>query len=198
MSAYHSALAGGRLEAARSRVHWSDESGNEAFVHDVFNPLPSQFRRCDVIWAEPPWRRGFAIFEGRAGVASPERTWKAMMTALGDNLVNLGLPTGIVAGADGAKLLPDPDRVVPVKLHGAIADLLCYRLEVTWAIKPVQSTEFVIAQLARRYQVVGDPVCGYGQTGAIFAWAGRRFVMSDFNANCIGYIAKHADSWHGT
>ncbi len=36
---------------------------------------------------------------------------------------------------------------------------------------------------------------GYGRAGRIFYEAGKRFVMSDYNASCIGHIAKEWQMW---
>jgi hypothetical protein len=49
--------------------------------------------------------------------------------------------------------------------------------------------------LAQRYDVAGDFCAGYGRTARFFLRSGKRAVVSDFNPQCIGYIAEHAEDW---
>jgi hypothetical protein len=194
-------LAGGQVEDAEPCDYWSDDRGLVAFVHDAFAPLPGEYQACDLLWVEPPWRRGFPVFEERAGSSNPGRSWSGLIYAMSRHLLALQVPTVIVSGLEGQRFLPVPGRVTSCRLHGAQAWLSLYHDVERQAglgrlLTADLSTTATLELLADHFDCVGDSCCGYGQAGYAFARAGKRFVLSDFNANCIGYIAKHAPDWH--
>ena len=67
--AYHSALAHkGNVEDAPPLKRY-ERNGSIAFQHDIMaDPgelLPVEFTDCDVFYLEPPWSKGFKVFNER-------------------------------------------------------------------------------------------------------------------------------------
>jgi hypothetical protein len=191
---YHTALLSGHVEDVEPRDHWA-EGGDEAFVHDLLSgPLPKPYRRCDLLYAEVPWPHGFDRFEERAGVEEAQRTWVDLMSAFIEGALNLNAPLVFVTNRAHHLELPQPNRKVPGRLNGAHAMLWCYDIEVPGG--NVNGSDLQLLDwLARRHECIGDPMCGYGRAGRVFSRRGKHFVMSDYNPNCIGYIAERAASW---
>lgn len=179
---YHSALSKPLRLSPVSRV---EAHGCIAFVHDIFSGrLPQEYRNCDLFYADLPWRAGFRKFEQRAGT---EHDYQEFMSAV--NRVISGFPRGILVCGKTELLYLHPDRTQPAILNGASAVAAIYGdLKVSGA-----ETWEILSECALTYNVIGDFLCGYGRAGWIFYSQGKRFVMSDHNAQCIGYIA----SWLG-
>lgn len=160
-----------------------------AVVHDVTDgPLPTHYQECDVFYSDPPWRSGYGEFTSRAGVLAPP--YPVFMEALVAAIPH-GIPAVFVTGKHAARHFPDHYLRFPTQLneHGAIA--YAYGVDLTG----LTTAESIGKHLAARYQCVGDPCCGYGNTARWFVQAGKRFVASDVNPRCIGYIAKHEKEW---
>jgi len=153
-------------------------------VNDLLlGPLPVEFEQCDVFYTDLPWRAGFKTFEKRAGKAG--RVYQDFMRAVSLVVVQLRhKPIVLVAGKTEMRHLP-ACTMRPTVLNGDDAVVALYgrlpKLDLTdsWSI---------LDSLARHYQCVGDFCCGYGRAGRVFLRAGKRFVMSDYNAKCIGFI----------
>lgn len=192
---YHSALKPELEQESLERVLLGDPNRlSVAFVHDVFQPLPGDYGTCDVLYAEPAWRAGFETFNQRAGVQDDGRTYKAYMAHVGASMASSGLPAFLLVGAHAKKLVPPARRVLELVLDVHNCGALCMVYGVDYDGTPATQTA-LIQDLAKRFHRVGDCCCGYGWTGQMFAEAGRSFVLSDVNAKCIGYIAKHGPSW---
>lgn len=162
-----------------------EAQGCVAMVHDLLTgPLPREFDRCDVFYTDLPWRAGFKVFERRAGKTG--RVYLELMRALGLLVTKLwDRPMILIGGKTELRHLP-PCRSERTILNGDRAIAAIYGQLP--AIDYSDSWE-IQRGLARHYQCVGDFCCGYGRVGRIFRRAGRRFVMSDYNARCIGFIA---------
>lgn len=166
-----------------------------AFVHDLMSSptLPAEFDACDVLVADPPWQAGFDTFNQRAHIDG-ERTYAAFMARLADLVENVAVPTYLITGRHALTRLPKPDAVLPMMLNEYESVAISYRpgpeADGRYGVAP----EF-LHTLAQRYDVAGDFCCGYGRTGRLFLRSGKRAVLSDFNPECIGYIAEHADGW---
>lgn len=168
--------------------------GSTAFVHDVMSGLPSEFDECDVLHAHLPWRHGFAGYNQRAGVTDG-RTYPAFMAAIRSIMDAEKRPTVLVTGRHAARFLPTPSQMLPVSMpvrdgQPAIAYVYNAVLHQDW-----ERTDELLQHLAERYDAIGDFCSGYGWAAKAFAERGKRFVMSDFNPRCIGYIAEHAPVW---
>ena len=163
-----------------------------ALVHDVMaGALPLEYADCDVLYAEPPWQRGFEQFNTRAGV-DDARTYRAFLTAVGDIVQSVTIPAVLITGAHAVPHLPAAGHQFATQLYEHSAIALCYRFEQP---PDAPRTNELLAQLATRFRCVGDFCCGYGNTAQAFVKARRKFVCSDFDPRCVGYIAAHVWEW---
>jgi hypothetical protein len=147
-------------------------------------------RGADVLYGDPPWKDGYDKFAARAGTAQSV-TWRVFIGNLGIGIRASRLPAVMVAGKQAMAWLR-PDRFVPCRLNGGDA------MAASWG--PIELEEGldavdILKGLAVRFNVVGDPFCGYGRAGRIFAGVGKRYIMSDLSAECIGHISENEGSW---
>lgn len=168
-----------------------ERGGSTAFAHDITTGMPSEYDACDVLYADLPWRNGMDEFNHRAGIQG--LTYKQFMGAMSDIATNDPRPVVYVTGQHALKSLPKADHVAPLHLNEWAAIAIMYRPS-TPTRKWGTATELLL-DLANRHDRVGDFCCGYGRTLKIFAKAGNRFTGSDYNTQCIGYIANHIDEW---
>ena len=171
-----------------------------AFCHDLFCPLPPDYDACGCLYAELPWPRGQAIYDSRAGVQAT-RQHEDLLERWHEIILARNCPIVIVGGRSFMGRLPRPQLARPVVQRGAkntLGVVFGYRTEELPACPASRLTDDqLIEWLVRRYGSIGDPVCGYGQTGAIAYRLGKRFVLSDYNPYCIGWIAANAKHWTG-
>lgn len=179
---YHSALAKGRTAEASpvDRIEFPD---GVAFVADITDGLPEEYAGVDALWIEPPWRRGFPLFQSRAGATG---SWGDFLDALGALAAQWDRPLFVITGADHKRHMPAPDNLYETRLNNDPVKLLCYNA----ALMQSQTAEFALEEVCARYSVIGDPCCGYGRTVWAARRAGKRFVVSDYNATAIGVIAQ--------
>jgi hypothetical protein len=170
-------------------------NANVAMVHDATTGvLPDEYDACDFLYAEPPWRAGWEKFARRAG--SEPKSYGEFLDGISKIVETVTQPTVIIAGKAMRKHLPQPEQVLPVILNGGSGVLgLVYRTRFDEITSDID-THDLLALCAERYDRVGDFCCGYGTTAYEFARHGKRFVVSDVNAMCIGYIAERAEVWH--
>lgn len=183
MSAYHTALKGGTLEQAQPAYRAEFPDGI-ALQHDLWEPLPLEFACCDVLYADPPWRTGYNEFNRRAD-STDGRTWRQFEARLIELCMDSPVPIVLVAGKE-ARSRHEEAGAYSTRLNGNEAVAICYGIELN---DTVDSTT-ILHELAERFACIGDPMCGYGRTGAIAREHGKRFVLSDHNAQCIGYVAE--------
>lgn len=163
------------------------QSGNSVgLVHDITTGvLPPEFGRCEVLYAEPPWKDGASVFDERLGLTG--RKYADLMEGIASVVRSTRpRPLIIITGKYGLKYLPAPDLQVPTRIHGAEAIAAC------WSIAPTgdwKSTPAIMADLAKRYRIAGDFCCGYGQLANYFTEPERSCVLSDYNPRCIGGVA---------
>lgn len=173
---------------------WTD-GRSAALVHDVLAlHLPPEFKPCDVLYADLPWQSGFAEYNERAGV-DDRRTYRDFMTKVSGMVRRQSRPMVLVTGKHALKLLPEPTQVAPVRMpvanrQAAVAVIYRTKLDPTWI-----GTAGLLDALAQRFERVGDFCCGYGWSAKAFAKRGKAFTASDYNAECVGYIATHAPDW---
>lgn len=186
---YHTGLLGGVfVTQAVPPVERVEVNGSVALVHDVVTAglLPSEYDACDVLYAEPPWEQGLKSFDEGAGVEP--RTFDELSAAMAAVVERATVPVVLLLGKKALTKLPPPQQTLAAKLNGAAVIAAIWNTEFDSAID--------LAYLATRYNRVGDFMCGYGRSGRVFAEAGKRFTLSDYNATCIGYIAMNANGWH--
>ena len=183
---YHSAHYPEQPATAR---HGYSSLRGIALVHDVIDgPLPTDYQRCDVFYTDPPWQSGYDEFAARAGTLVPP--YAEFMRALVAAIPN-GVPAVFVTGRHADRYFPNHYLRFPVRLNEHAAVAYAYGLDLTGCA----TAEDIGRKLAANYNRVGDPCCGYGNAARWFVQAGKRFVVSDINPRCIGYIAKHEAAW---
>lgn len=182
--AYHTALSHGQLEEAPACTY-AEANGSVAMQHNIWDDLPPDFNACDVMFCEPPWRAGYDIFNERAGFQDPP--WSEFMKRINTVINNVQVPIVVTAGKAALRYLTGYTATYPTSLNGASAYLVAWNLELS----DTESAETAVQEVCRRFNVIGDWCCGYGRTAVYAKREGKRFVMSDHNAQCIGYIAEN-------
>jgi len=188
---YHSALKKGeRQESAPLDGHFHDGRGNQCFVWDVNDDtIPEAFKSCDLLYAEPSWPAGLKAFDERAGVQT--RSYANYAANLGRIIRELQKPTVMMVSKITLRHMPLPDFTTIVDLNGNRADVGFWN----GAFVVGATNRDLIRGLAQEYDLVGDFCAGYGTTGRLFIEAGKNCVLSDYNAECCGYIAEHMGTW---
>jgi hypothetical protein len=156
--------------------------------HNVLDQLPSEFLECDILYAEPAWRAGIKKFNERAGASVD---FKEYVLSIRRIIEESDVPVVLNWGANETKQMPPPSMAYKSKLWN-ISDCVfsVYNLGVQWPM--FDSTESFLEWAAKRleFECIGDFCCGYGNSGKIFKNYGKRFVMSDYDQQCVGYIAQ--------
>jgi hypothetical protein len=188
--AYHTALAEPPSYPSVSR--WEND-GHLALTADIIAGLPSEVLSCDAIYGEPPWRDGYRIFADRAGVEL-SLSWGDWIRRYCHMMLESELPACAMFGKQGLRYV-DAETVRPIKLsaHGDYPVFLAEWNGIDTG--DTDSTNEVSSFLGMIYDTVADLCCGFGASSRLIKAAGGRFVAVDFNANCIGYIAAHAEGW---
>lgn len=173
-------------------------NGSMAFVLDASEPLPSQyFTECDVWYVEPPWPRGLAKFDARAGKVTPGG-FTALMKKIAGDIESAKFPVIMMLSKQAQRIVPKPiarremNLVGAAAFHGHPVQACFWNLEPP-ADLPLPDTTALIAWLATRYQCVGDFCSGYGNAAVMFHRAGKRFIASDYNAQCITRLISRVD-----
>ena len=164
-----------------------------AFVQDLLaGPLPAEYDACDVMYADLPWRAGFIEFERRTGAQG--RSYADLMAAVFRIVRAATCPVVLTCGKLAWSHLPLPRETIHTRLNGATCLALVYNAD----FKPeCADTIALLHWLAERYGCVGDFCCGYGRAGRIFSEHGKRYIMSDYNSECIGYIGETFEKANG-
>lgn len=187
---YHTALKKPRVHYEPLDLHV--RNGSVAFVWDIQKlPVPPEYSRCDVLYSELAWRQGVTVFNARAGVTE-ERTYREYVEAVARVVTSVSIPVFLVLSRQEVRNYPKADQVTEIDYRGMRSALMVYRTVID--PEPRDTVE-LMSRLAVDYQVLGDFNCGYGNLGRIALLFGKKYVMSDFNPRCIGYIAANIESW---
>lgn len=191
--AYHSQLAPPVASRPADRYALGDSVAFRYDLTDVlsnkYGELPEEYRGCDILYSELPWRNGMDAFNERAGMSVTYADFMAAVSRV--VLTTPDIPVILVTGRHALSRLPEPSQVLTTSLNADPAVALLYNTRT----KPVNTATELITRIADRFDRVGDFCCGYGRTLRIFHRVGGTFVGSDYNASCIGYIADHAEGW---
>lgn len=191
MTEYYSALSE-PLQKIKPTFAYTGSNGR-AFVHDVTDSFPPM-SDADVFYSDPPWPHGYKIFYERLG-REPGKPFAEFAAGVGFELAVIGKPAFMVWGKT-AERYAQPHYAVDTKLNGAKARLLMWNVDSATARQMDGLTEeLVLERLARRYETVGDFMCGYGRAGRVFVERGKRYVMSDMSPDCIGFIRDNDPQW---
>tara|TARA_Y100000310_G_scaffold140706_1_gene140121 strand:- start:2547 stop:2999 length:453 start_codon:yes stop_codon:yes gene_type:complete len=143
---------------------------------------------CDVIFADMPWRPGYDEFNRRAGSSLGHPPWPEFVQNVSRLVANIEAPVVLLWGKHAERYMLPSEWQRPVESNGRPAILHGWRLD-RFGADGMDRLD-IVRLLAHRYDCLGDFCCGYGETGYIATQLGKRFVMSDFNALCIGHIAQ--------
>ena len=132
---------------------------------------------------------GLKAFDERAGVQTS--SYADYAKSIGKLIANTATPCVMMVSKIALKHMPPPDYSTRVKLNGNMADVAFWN--GAFATGPDNLT--LIRELAQQYDLVWDFCAGYGNTGRLFVEAGKRCILSDYNAHCCGYIAEHMEGW---
>lgn len=155
-----------------------------AFEYDLTFGIPAEMERnADVLYSDLPWRDGYIRFADRAGKQQLQ-PYKNFLGVVGRTIRIVRKPAVIVTGKHALPyLMPDTYHACTLNGGAAIAAIWHRRL------MSEETAEAIIERLAQEYDCIGDPCCGYGRAGRVFAQHGKRYVMSDIDPHCIGYIS---------
>lgn len=170
-----------------------EKNGCVVFVRDITVGIPSEYQRCDVLYSEPSWLKGYSIFQERAFGFEPMdldsnlSAYKRYLGSISKVIGETKLPTVLICGKQALKKLPVHDSELRVRLNGHWEQAYAWGLDISGF--DVRTNEDLIRCLARQFHCVGDFSCGYGVAGRVFKDHGKHFVMSDINEKCITYVA---------
>lgn len=189
---YYSALDKTDTSLQYPAVKMFEYNGSIAFHADIDLGLPEPYRSADLLYIEPPWKDGFEKVNERAGVEKP--SYPVFLNKINHIIESETRPVIVINGVSSKKYMFPTQHIVPVKLNGYLARAFLYN------IKP-NGLDFtdcpsLLKSLAKQFNCVGDFCCGYGTTGKVFAESGKKFIMSDINPRCIGYIKQEAPNWY--
>jgi hypothetical protein len=182
---YHTALKSGTEEDAPPLNEFT-VGDSIAFVYDVFDPVPAIYDQVDAFYTEPPWPHGTKVFDERVGVTG--RTWADLANRIDFLIESTTAPVVIPLGKIALKRLPAPTVTYDVYMPhaGAPAIIACWRT----TLDQPKTTIDAARQLISRHTVIGDWFCGYGKTAVLAHEMNRRFVVSDYNPRCIGFLSQ--------
>ena len=157
-----------------------------AFSHDLTTEqgLPNQFDPCDVFYSEIPWQHGYTKFYERAELKA-NSSYSNFIESLKYVVSLMDRPFLLTGGKGLAKRIPEADEVRDISMVHCDAWLYSYNCKIP---QDITTTLDLLDYLAEAYSCLGNFTCGYGHSGFKFLENGKRFVMSDINQYCIGYI----------
>jgi hypothetical protein len=205
---YHSALEEPGHPAVRNiheEVRRVTNSKVTAILHDLIGTqrLPAEFDACDLIYSEPAFsQRDIAVFLERVGKTATGHEHQQMLYPLG--VAARERPVVLIGGREIKSHMPSPTYEQPIRVDGPGKDgkginakVLAWNVESpTLDLLPfIGNTTNLLRALAEGYDCVGDPCCGFGNTGLKFVQAGKRAVLSDHDPACLRYVADHMKLW---
>lgn len=180
---YHSAL--GEPPRGESVEKFTTVNGI-GFVHDVMSAdyLPDPYLGCDVLYADPPWKNGYKTFTERCCIKDAP-SYDEFMFHVADLVDRAELPAVMIVGKQAAKYF---DGWIPIPVRLQRFESIAYYKD----LKPVQAytATGILEGLARKFDCVGDFFAGYGASARAFTLAGKRFVASDCNPQCIATLRQ--------
>ena len=182
---YHTALKGGKVYEGEGAT-WVKTHKGIIVRHDVTSTeIPTFFQNADVMYSEPAWPSGLKVFNKRAG---REISADDYYDGLNRIIARIQSPAVLVCGKSVANKLKGYSQVIDTKLNGDKCVAYLWNIKIP---KEYRSHEMLILKyLAEHYETILDPCCGYGRAGEEFTRRGKKFIMSDYDAGCIGYL-KH-------
>jgi len=188
---YFTALKKGSIEVDVKAVTEYENEKVKAFVHDIHDGYDSRFDEADVIYCEPAWRPGYVKFMEMAGKDPQKYGYNKYLKAIHDFAKQFGKPFYCIGSVAMMKILqPDDSQPIVITPHGSNDAIGVFN----GTLFDCPNTDSFITELCKKYTVIGDIFCGAGYTFS-HALPHNRFILSDVNPECIGFIAKEAE--HG-
>lgn len=188
----HTALKSGKVQEASPCERFED-FGITAFRWDLFDGWSPEHLKGDGLCMEIPWRRGFDVFEKRAGAKEEEgRNHRNFVKKVMQMLSEWKHPAVLFHGKEILNEVSGHDARFESTLYGGDCMVSVYNCRTM----PEFKTDLEINQwLTDKSRVLVNPVCGYGRTARLAKEAGKRSIVSDYNASCIGYIRDNWGQW---
>jgi hypothetical protein len=189
---YYSALAKEDTAKNYPDVTYFKIKDSIAFIFDIEKgELPKEYTDCDILYTELPWSHGYKIFNDRAN--NTGTNFEFFLSKIKEIIKSTDKPTVIVCGKSFIDKLPIPKKIEDINLNGYSALACIYNFD-SEGMK-FRNIYTLLDSLATKFECIGDFCCGYGNSGRVFAKYGKRFVLSDINPKCIGFIKNHAQEW---
>lgn len=149
------------------------------FKHDLSHGLPREYREVEAVYCEVPFRGGY---EG-------DQAYTDFISVVASIYDTLGVPT-IVAGPRAIEKAGEPHRKLDeYQVVSSVIPLYAWG----WDGPLPDRWDKMLIMLSGHFESIGDPVCGFGNTGLVFALRGKGFVMSDVNAVAVSVTAKRIE-----
>ncbi len=189
MNAYHT-YRKDEVEEAVARKRTFNKKGHWGTVWNVENAIsrvsiPPKFYEADVLYSEPAWPYGYEEFMKRAvtfGLYSAyKQGWLHLIHALNK-------PTFLVCDLNMLKYL-GAEHIQQVEFRVGGSDYAHLGIFNHEALEGIESHRDVLNYIAQnpKYDKVLDPCCGYGSILEKMLEYGKKMIISDVNAKCVGY-----------
>lgn len=192
---YHSALGVYRPLAKNTSIKPAFFPYGEVHYYDVtrgFNGL-SFIERADVLYSDLPWKSGYEKFYERSE-SIPRIRYELFLGYVSHLVRVIKKPAVMISGEHARRNISFCDSSIPILLNGSKARAYLWNIFPEF-LEYEKTALDIIYRLAGRFECVGDMFCGYGLAGRVFASLGKRFILSDINPDCIGYITENAEKW---
>jgi 16S rRNA G966 N2-methylase RsmD len=186
---YHSALKTINQQSWPMVKRYSNQY-IEAFAFDFeeAQEMPTEFKKADFIYCEPPWQRGYNEFNKRVSKTSG-KGWGTLISKLGEYGKSTGKPCVILGDKVFRKYLQGYDEY-PLYFVIHRCPVIAYVVNFN-DMAGVNDNHALQDRLYERYDIGLDMFCGYGILGRHALKHKKRAILTDFNEQCIGYIANN-------
>lgn len=166
-----------------------ESKGNIVFKHDLTLGIPNEYSKCDLIYCEPSWMKGYEIFSERAekkAIGDYNRYLEVL-----SQITYLKKPIAMILGKSALKKMnPNYISEVRIKLNGSPETIYGWNIDFAkYNAKGITSFELA-KRLSQDYNCVGDMSCGYGNVGKAFKENNKNFVMSDISGKSVYEVAE--------
>lgn len=146
------------------------------FKHDLSAGVPDIYQNVDVIYSELPYRGGYA----------GSREYRDFIT-VASSLHNILHKPVLIAGPLLIEKIGDPHRILhDYEIASSVVNLYAWG----WNGAMPGTWKHMLPILIKAFDSVGDPACGFGNTGLAFALSKKRFIMSDVNVEAVSVTIK--------
>jgi len=194
---YHTALkkeVGVKNDEIGKSLDFFESGGNVVFCWDLTKGMNEHFLKADAVYSEISWKVGYDVFAERAGKVAGVDEWVDYLVKVREVIDSLGVPAFVTGGKAMEKFFR-PCGVHKIKLHDY--DSFLFLFNGASVPDSVVDNDDVIDFVVKKYGVVLDFSCGYGNLAKVALLNGKRFVCSDINGKCVYYLAKSLLNYRG-